>query len=367
MPQTLMNFIPIAAPATRRPCGDAERNFRISMGFLPQWYVQRTGLRFGRQWHEDCEYRYDTLIQMKRYLHSIFPTVPEFMPRINDLGYDPDCATLSGVYGSKAVAMLYGFEAVFPEDDWPRDASNRRMDYETLCHLKPIDLDNNPHMERLEKQMDEMQRVFGRIEGYLNYQGVLNTAQKLRGNEIFMDILEDEEFACDLFAQIAETIGAFAQRVQARQRASGVDIDLLSVSNCVVSMISPDLYGDYILPHDKALSERFSRFGVHTCNWNVTPYLEKLRDIKKMGYLDMSASSDLDLARSLFPDTRLAVFYTPGDIERKPIEEIETDFWRIAQVAHPCDIVFADMTPGTSDEKLNRLLECADRIEEALV
>lgn len=361
----LKNFIPISAPATRKPCGETERSFRVSMGFLPQWYVERAGVRFGREWHENCEYRYDMLMKMKQYLHEIFPAVPEFVPSINAKGFDEDCATLSGVYGSKVIAMLYGFEVQFPEYDWPGDVSNRPMAFEMLSHMKPIDLDDNPHMEKLELQMDQMERCFGRIDGFLNYQGVLNTAQKLRGNEIFIDMMEEEAFCDDLFAHIADTIGKLALRVQARQRTSGVDIDLLSVSNCVVSMISPEMYERYILPHDLALSKQFARFGIHTCNWNVTPYMEKLTAIERMGYLDMSASSDLEKARRLFPNTRLAIFFTPGDIETLSLDAMEREFHRIASLSSPCDVIFADMTLNTSDQKLNALIDLADKIEEA--
>lgn len=362
----LKHFNPISAPATRKPCGDVERSFRLSMGFVPQWYAARTGVRFGREWHENCEFRYDMLLEMKRHLHQLFPKVPEFMPAITDKGYDEDCATLSGVYGSKVVAMTYGFGVCFPEDDWPGDISNRPLSEAFLKNLKPFDPDSNPFMERLEAQMDQMERCFGRIDGFLNYQGVLNTAQKIRGNEIFIDMLDETEFAHDLFAHIENTLSVLAHRVQARQRASGVDIDLFSVSNCVVSMISPSMYEEFILPHDVALSKQFARFGVHTCNWNVTPYMESLKAIQNLGYLDMSAGSDLQKARRLFPDARLAIFITPGDIERQPLETLECEFRRIAELAVPCDIVFADMVPNTSIEKLNALIDVADKIEEEL-
>lgn len=365
-PFALKHFIPISAPATRKPCGIEERSFRLSMGFLPQWYAQRAGVSFGQKWHEDCLYRYETLTAMKKHLHALFPAVLEFTPAVNALGYDEDCATLSGVYGSKVVAGLYGHGMQFPTDDWPGDVSNTPMSFEALANLRPIDLDSNPFMEKLEKQMEQMQRCFGRIDGYLNYQGVLNTAQKLRGNEIFMDMIEEPEFAEDLFAHIAQTIETLAKRVQARQRASGADIDLLSVSNCVVSMISPRMYENFILPHDEHLSRQFARFGVHTCNWNVTPYMNALSKIERMGYLDMSADSDLARARELFPSARLAIFFTPGDIERKPFEQLADEFRVVARAAHPCDIVFADMTPGTDPVKLQKLLDLADQIESEI-
>lgn len=360
----LKHFNPISSPATRKPCAETEPGFRLSMGFVPQMYVEKAGVRFGREWHENCEFRYDMLLKMKQYLHATFPKVPEFMPAITDKGYDEDCATLSGVYGSKVVAMTYGFNVQFPENDWPGDVTNRPLPEELLRSLKPFDPDNNPFMEKLEKQMDDMERCFGRIDGYLNYQGVLNTAQKIRGNDIFIDMLDEPEFASDLFSHIEDTLSKLAHRVQARQRASGVDIDLFSVSNCVVSMISPDMYEEFILPHDIALSKQFARFGVHTCNWNVTPYMDKLAHIEKMGYLDMSAGSDLEKARRLFPDARLAIFFTPGDIERQPLEALEAELRRVAAQAWPCDIVFADMTPKTDAAKLNALIDIAEKIEE---
>lgn len=365
-PGTLINHIPISGPATRRPAGEWEHTVRVSLGFVPGWYARRLGVTFGRRWHEDCLYRYETLTKMKALLHSKFPSAPEFAPRDNGHGCDSDCATLSGVYGSKVVAMLYGLEPVFPEEDWPGDASPEPLSLETLRSLKPMNLDNSPVMERLEAQMDCMEREFGRIDGFLNYQGVLNTAQKLRGSDIFYDMMDDERFVDDLFAHIADTIGRLAARVQMRQRRSGCDIDLLSLSNCVVNMISPAMYERFVLPHDRALSERFARFGIHTCNWNVTPYLDSLRLIKRMGYLDMGAMSDMRRARQMFPEARLAVLYSPVAFQEKPMDQLEADLRQIALQAAPCDIVLADLTEEADDARINHVLALADQIEEEI-
>ena len=39
-------------------------------------------------------------------------------------------------------------------------------------------------------QMDIIER-FGKVHGYLNYQEILNIAVKLRGTDIFMDMVDD--------------------------------------------------------------------------------------------------------------------------------------------------------------------------------
>ena len=355
--RTLLNHIPIAGPATRRQAGELERKVRVTFGFVPQYYSQQLGIRFGREWHENCEYRYETLLKMKMHLNRTFPQAEEFHPRDNGHGFDADCATLSGIYGSKLLPLLFGLDICFPEDDWPGDASTNHFSKETLRELKPVDLNNNPFIHRLDGQMAQMRRTFGRIDGYMvGYQGVLNTALKLRGNDIFMDMYDDAAFVDDLFGKIADAIEKTAKWIQSRQRESGCDIDMLSLSNCVVNMISPELYERFVLPHDKRLSGKFSRFGIHTCNWNVTPYLESIRKIPDLGYLDMGGMSDMGKARRMFPETRLAVLYSPVDFMQKSLPELEADMRKIATQAAPCDIVLADLTEDTDAARINHIL-----------
>lgn len=365
--RTLVNFIPISAPATRRPAMEKERRVRASIGFVPQWFFERLPIKFGIEWHENCEYRYDTLVMMKALLNEKFPTVPEFTPRDGGHGFDPDCATLSGVYGSKVLAMIYGFDVCFPDNDWPVDSDKSHIPEQILRNLEKFDLDMNPIMQKIELQMSHMELIFGKIEGYINYQGVLNTALKLRGNDIFYDMIDDESFVIDLFTHIAETTEQVAKRIQQRQRQSGVDINLLSLSNCVVNMISPEMYSRYILPHDERLSHEFMRFGIHTCNWDVTPYLSAISIIQSLGYLDMGAMSNLALARRTFPETRLAILVSPLVVQNLPLNELEKEFRRIVNHAAPCDLVLADLTQNIDDNRLNEVLQIISKLDNEVV
>src|SRR4030042_2007196 len=126
-----------------------------------------------------------------------------------------------------------------------------------------------------------------------------------------------------------------ARSTQAMQRASAFAVDLLSMSNCVMNMVSPGQYEEFVLPLDRELGDRYPRFGVHTCNWKADPYLESLRKIPRMGYLDTGIESDLGRMRALFPDTRRAVLYGPVQLEAKSLSALAVDFRRIAELAGP--------------------------------
>jgi len=49
-----------------------------------------------------------------------------------------------------------------------------------------------------------------------------------------------------------------------------------------MNLASPDLHRWFIFPHDQRIAESSERFGVRTCNWNVTPCLEVLQQLLKV-------------------------------------------------------------------------------------
>src|SRR5450756_1370233 len=145
--------------------------------------------------------------------------------------------------------------------------------------------------------MDIIEREGGKVHGYFSWQGVLNNAFNIYGQDIFTGMVETPELAHRFFALITDAMIALAQRVQERQRRSGFAIDQLDVSNCVMNMISPRAYQAFVFPYDRRIAESFRCFGVHTCNWNVTPYLRVLGELPRVGYLDMGMMSDMRQAR----------------------------------------------------------------------
>ena len=106
--------------------------------------------------------------------------------------------------------------------------------------LSAVAISQRPCVSQLLDQMEFTEQKWGAIHGYLNYQGVPNIATKVRSQEIFLDLIGDSEFAHRFFRHIARTIEGTSKMIQERQRKSGFAADLLSVSNCVINMISPE-------------------------------------------------------------------------------------------------------------------------------
>lgn len=354
----LRNHIPIAGPARREPADGTETAMRVSLGFDPGWFHRRCGVDFSERWHTDPIYRHDTLITMKKELCRTFPQVAYW-----NMSYMDDLWTLSGAYGAYVVPKVFGCTLQYAPDRWPVIIAKPQRTIEEWAELNMDALLSGPTVEDLFRQMDIIEGMGGKIHGYLNWQGVLNNAFNVYGEAIFMDMMEKPEIVHRFFSLICETMIALMQRVQERQRRSGFYINQGDISNCVVNMISPRAYAEFVFPYDKRIAESFERFGVHTCNWNATPYLDELVKLPKMGYLDMGIMSDMRKVRDMFPQTRRAVLYSPVRLQEASLEELRSDMAKIYEEMSPCDVVMADIHPTTPDERVHALLAICQQLE----
>ena len=355
----LRNHIPISAPARREPADGSESPMRVSLGFEPTWFYRRCGVDFSEQWHRDPVYRYESLARMQAEVCRAFPEVGYWKP-----GQQRDLATLSGCYGVYVIPKAFGYTLRYAADRWPELEPGGKLSVEEVERLDAGRILAGPFVEELCEQMDIIERNWGRIHGYPNWQGVLNIAFHLRGQEIFLDLADRPELADHLFSIICDVMIRLAQLVQQRQRRSGFPVNQFCVSNCTVNMVSPGTYRQFLLPHDRKVAESFERFGVHTCNWNVTPYLSALRELPKLGYLDMGMDSDMAKVREMFPEPRRAVIYSAVKLREASLDEIRADMERIHRELSPCDVVMADIATDTADERVHELLRICAQLEK---
>lgn len=325
---------------------------RPVVGFEPGWYHSRCGVALGERWHCDPDYRRETLIRMRAHLRGSFPMAGQW-----DHEEEADVCTISGCFGVYVIPCAFGVEVQYFPDRWPTASSGPHLSDHDVEGLTPERALASRFVEDLFDQMELIASKWGAVHGDLNWQGVLNNAFHLRGQQIFLDMVDRPDLANHLFSVIAEVMMRLGRAVQERQRRSGFDIDYMCVSNCTVNMISPAMYATQLLPLDARIADCFEGFGVHTCNWDISPYLDVLRRLPKVGYLDMGSQSDLRRVRALFPNTRRAVLLTPAKVHTAPLSELRRKLERICADLAPCDVVVGDIPAGTPDAKVNFVLD----------
>lgn len=348
----LISYIAPAAPATRRPGKGDESFLRPEIGFTPAWYRQYLNIDFGEPFHTDPAYRRDAVVAMRELLRNRFPGTG--IGREESLEEPLDL--LTGLFGASSIAAIYGVPIVYAADNWP-NCRHQYLTDEQIDRLEPPDLNRNTHFQVIMEQVAWIALSEGTVAGYINWQGVLNNAQRLRGQQLFLDMLDAPERARHLFRCVCQTMIDGATELHARQRETGFEVSFFTVSNCLVNMVSPRHYQEFLLPLDQRIAKTFGCLGIHNCAWSATPYLDDYARVPHMAYIDMGLASDLRRARVLFPDARRALMYTPMDLTNKSFTEIEEDLKRIATEYGPCDLVLADIDAGVPDERVCAVID----------
>jgi hypothetical protein len=209
----LISYIAPGAPATRRAATGREPFLRPEVGFTPKWYHDAIGVNFDRRWHADPAYRKEAIAAMRGELAKRFAGTG-----IGGIDRPPDL--LTGTCGVCSIAGIYGIPIRYAQDRWPV-CEKRYLSADQIERLEPPDLDVNPFFQSLLAQVDWIAEEQGRVEGYINWQGVLNNAWRLRGEGLFTDL-----FAWRL--DLSQSVTAWSTW---SRRSSTGSFSFLSISN----------------------------------------------------------------------------------------------------------------------------------------
>jgi hypothetical protein len=319
---------------------------KVHVSFSPDWFAARMGLDMGEDWHWDPLLRRESFAAMARALNTEFPRLR--------IGGDPDSIRggISQIANCAPVAALFGQEVMYSSGGWPEN-NRRLLDDAAADSLEVPDFESGDFFQRLMKQMDAIQEEWGAIDGELNYQGILNTAFRLRGEQIFTDMATAPGRAHHVLDVVCRTTMRFADAVYARQARSGVVKDYFVTSNCVVNMVSENHYRAFVMPHDGRLSEHYAHFGVHNCGWKVDAYAKAYSEIRTLGYLDFGIQSDLQALKGLFPRTVLTVILNPDDVIGRERVEVRRTLEKLRDSLHECRILLGSLDGRTSSAEVD--------------
>ncbi len=330
--------------------------------FNPHWWFRNYGISFDESFYLDREKRISSDVAMRRALHERF-------------GFgepDPQPRPIIGsqhIAGGFVLPALLGVEIRFSPQEaaWPVPANLTR---ERLLALRVPNLQNTWPMNQLIADMDALEKEFGCVVGDVNTAGVFNTALELRGQQLFVDMLEDMELVDHLFGVIAETEMALVQYFRARTGTASVAVNRSIVNvdsrifiegNCSVQMISPVLYRQRLLPWHGFLAERLAPFGIHHCGDNLHLFASAYAETRAVFY-DVGWGSDVARCCVALPDAFLNLRLSPVRMLSCTAEEARRDALELLKAAGRSSLVglcCINMDYGTPDENLRAILEAA--------
>jgi len=328
-------------------------NIVVVTGFMPAWWESEYNITFGTDFHTNFAVHQNTLSRMEAILRERFGDLPNFF-------YGDDYANSYACerrYGDGLVPALFGSRINFEDESGHSFAVDMDLTDEQVEKLTIPDLKHNPVVTSI---LDPNKGGYKRVSGELGFEGVINIAFKLRGQEIFIDMIQKKQLFHHLSSVVCETIDRLVHMVRKWQDPEHTRPTFFVTCNCLMNMISNEMYEEQLFSFDNSFSESFEMFGIHTCNWTVDPYLDTIAKIRdKIKYLDMGYYSDLDRVHKLFPELRPSVFIHPEIIRQSELNEVDEKVSELCRKLVSGYILLSDLEAGTDDRNIRKVYEIA--------
>lgn len=223
-------------------------------------------------------------------------------------------------------------------------------------------------MNKLMALMDSMEAEYGYVEGDINWQGLLNTALDLRGQEFLVDYYSNPGLVRRLLDVIYETTVETVQMIRRRTGSSSVSVNRIVSkvnpavnlhSNCSVTMISSGIYDAFHLPHEKRLAAALSPYGIHHCGNDMHKVAESYAQVDPV-LLDVGWGSDIAACRAELPNAIFSLRIDPVQMNRWTPDEIDREIRRCVESAGSRDqiaVCCVNLDGNVPDENIFALYE----------
>ena len=352
---------------------DTSTNTTVSVKipfFTPQWWYENFGLELDENYWHDAEYYSTKTVEMEKLLYKKF----------GDIGMgSPDAPFVPRVVGCSltTIPAIFGSRVRIPQGGFPYAEPIDLRDDEVQSLQVPEDIGSVYPIREILRQAEHLKAKYGEVEVGINWQGPLNIAAKMRGEELFVDFYEKPQLAHKVLDVATRTIIKVVRFLEDRydtpkpdatpQRFSfgreGIGGGCYQVCDCNVMMISNKFYRQFVLPCDQLLAREFKNFAIHHCGI-MDPYLESYYRIDNVRRIEAGWGSDIRKVRRWFPNVWLVARLSPVKMEQVSEKEIEKDVREIIEAGKPIDRLSVETVavgPEVTDSKIRSMFRAAKK------
>jgi hypothetical protein len=334
----------------------------------PAWWWRHEGITFDEDFFFHPARRVEAERRMERALYERFGRFGLGGGRSQDL---PVIGAVHLAAGYLVSEML-GCRVEYLADAPPRVVT-AHLD---ALQLSPDAAWKSPAFKRFEGLCDALRAKYGYLCGDVNFSGILNVALDLRGQEFFLDMIDQPEAASRAILDIAAVIERLTRYIAGATGSTSISVNrnvgnipgaVYLHSECSHVMISVADYEKFLLPCDVAWSRKCRPFGIHYCGPDPQRYAEALGRLPHLDFLDVGWPGDVAALRRHLPETFLNIRYSPVEIARQSPEEIRRTVRRLVHAsANPwlTGVCCINMDDQVSDENITALLEEVELLRE---
>jgi len=302
---------------------------KISGTLSKAWMAETLGVEFDRDYYFEPRRRHAIDTKCNEYAVERFAGKRVFYSESN-LGqidyWDKNQVLIGGIQPNMILGMLLGADFV-PDPNHDADITPRCLvDREPSQLPSPESLLDHPLIRLFDDQIRQAQETlwpippfFWDISGRATIHGVLTSAQKFLGEDVFMDMVSEPQKCLDIMNWIAD---AYIILCRHFSQVADLPITGVHVGECSSCLVSPNMVERFVVPATSRIGAELGPIRLHSCGPS-TDYAEPFSRIENLFSLDLGGDTSLKRIREVFGDEMpLSVTPLPQDMSAQSGEPI---------------------------------------------
>ena len=340
----------------------------VEVVFAPDWWYKHTGITFDRDFFFHPKRRVEDEQKMEKELYARWGR--------HGLGahHDQPRPEIGAVHLACGyiLADMMGCEVLYREADSPvvvcAHFDDMGQDFYEKAFRSKTYADFVSMVERLEQQ-------FGYVTGNVNFAGILNIAIDLVGQDIFLEMYDNPEACKALFDNIYRAINRFTGYIESKTGTTSTSVNrsvrhqkdpIFLHSLCPLTMLSEDLYEEFLFPFDKKFSEEKKAYGIHYCGVDPHRFAPIFSTLPNLAFLDVGWGGDIPLIRKHLPNTFLNLRLSPAEIVgQTPGEITDTVHRLVKESANPelTGVCCINIDSTVKEEQIDAIFDAVNSLD----
>lgn len=277
------------------------------------WLHKNGGFVFDNSYYMDPVHRWDQDNTINKFVKERFPRYAIYNMEANLLQAKHvrgNHVLVGAIQPNMILATILGAEFSFFED---KDADVAGKPLELIAkkeELPPISaITGNSLVKDLENQIRQIRETrpelkvippfFWDESGRATIHGIITTSLKLTGDNIMIIMMSDPDLAHAIHQWIVD---AYVVLIHHFSNLSKLPVTSVHVGECAGTMVSSDLYDEFIVPYISQLGDKLGAVRLHTCG--ISDHIMKpISKIRNLNIIDTGSGTSISNIRKLMgPD-----------------------------------------------------------------
>jgi hypothetical protein len=282
---------------------------KIEASVSKGWLHKHGGFVFNDQYYLDPIYRWEQDTNINKYVSEKFPrhAIYNMEANLPQAKFVKENHVLVGaIQPNMILATILGAQFSFFEDK-DADVTGRPLEFiSDKKELPPpgVILDHSlvKDLERQMKLINDSRPdlkvippFFWDESGRATIHGIITTSLKLTGDNIMIIMMSDPELAHAIHQWIVD---AYVILIHHFAKLGNLSVTSVHVGECAGTMISPEIYEEFIVPYISQLGEKLGDVRIHSCGIS-DHIMEPMTHVHNLNIIDTGSGTSIKKIRDI--------------------------------------------------------------------